>query len=157
MTTMHKSNKIEKLLWAIALPGFGQFLNGKYVKGITLIILEFIVNYMSDLNQIIIDSFQGNIQEAIQKTDYHWLMFYPCLYMFGIWDAYKDGGDTTEYAYIPFVLGAFLGTVGIIYSDVFQPFGSLLGPVWLPMLFSFVGIAIGVVLFLFLKRRHSTL
>ena len=33
-------NPTEKLLWSIALPGFGQMLNGKYVKGILLIILE---------------------------------------------------------------------------------------------------------------------
>ncbi|MGO4275683.1 hypothetical protein AB4Z22_38575, partial [Paenibacillus sp. TAF58] len=66
-----------------------------------------------------------------------------------------EGGDTADYAYIPFILGAFLGTVGIIYSDVLQPFGILLGPVWLPMLFSFVGIAIGIVIFLLLKRRQS--
>lgn len=31
---MRKSNrKIEMLFWSIALPGFGQFLNGKYLEG----------------------------------------------------------------------------------------------------------------------------
>ncbi|MBD0383521.1 hypothetical protein ICC18_25790 [Paenibacillus sp. WST5] len=153
---MNKSDKIEKLLWSIALPGFGQLLNRKYVKGLTLIILEIIVNINSNLNDIIIDSFKGNIQAAVQHTDYNWLMFYPCLYMFGIWDAYKDGGDTAEFAYIPFVLGAFLGTVGIIYSDVLRPFNILFGPVWLPMIFSFVGNAIGITLFLVLRKLRIT-
>jgi TM2 domain-containing membrane protein YozV len=37
-------NEKETLLWSIALPGFGQFLNGKYVKGLTLLFLEFLVN-----------------------------------------------------------------------------------------------------------------
>jgi len=150
---MNKSDKIEKLLWSIALPGFGQLLNQKYIKGITLVILEFIVNFKSNLNVIIIDSFKGNVQAAVQHTDYHWLMFYPCLYMFGIWDAYKDAGDTAEFAYIPFVFGAFLGTVGIIYSDVLRPFGVLMGPVWLPMIFSFVGNAIGIALFYSLQKQ----
>jgi hypothetical protein len=152
---MLKSSKIEKLLWSIALPGFGQFLNKQYVKGITLILLEFIVNWMSDLNQIIMDSFKGNIQQAIGETDYHWLMFYPCLYMFSIWDAYHEAGQTTPFAYIPFVLAAFLSTVGIIYSDQMKPFGILFGPVWLPMLFAFIGIGIGIVIYLALRKRAN--
>ena len=39
----------------------------------------------------ILYSFQGNIiREAIEATNYQWLMSYPCLYMFSMWDAYKD-------------------------------------------------------------------
>lgn len=46
-------NPKEKLLWSIAFPGFGQLLNGKYVKGIIFISLEFIINVQSKFNQII--------------------------------------------------------------------------------------------------------
>ncbi|TXK76975.1 hypothetical protein [Paenibacillus sp. N3.4] len=151
----NKSNKIEKLLWSIALPGFGQFLNRKYIKAITLIILEFIINTNSHLNMIIIYSFLGDITAAIDTTDYHWLMFYPCLYMFGMWDAYKDGGETAAYAYLPYALGAFLGTVGLIYSTDLKLFGVLWGPVWLAMLFAFIGIGIGILLFLMLNNRRK--
>ncbi|CAG7635847.1 hypothetical protein PAESOLCIP111_03711 [Paenibacillus solanacearum] len=149
---MTTSNKIEKLLWAIALPGFGQFLNKQYVKGITLIILEFVINTQAHLNLLIIYSFQGDIDGAIQVTDYHWLMFYPCLYMFGMWDAYKDAGTTAPFAYLPFVLGAFFGTVGIMFSTKLKLFGVLFGPVWLPMLFAFIGIFTGIVFFLMIRR-----
>lgn len=68
---------VEKLLWSIALPGFGQVLNGKLFKGIFLIGLEVVINIQSNLNKVIIYSFQGNIQAAIEKVDYAWLMFYP--------------------------------------------------------------------------------
>lgn len=146
-------NKIEKLLWSIALPGFGQFLNRKYFKGLTLILLEFIVNIKANLNMIIIYSFNGKIMTSIEVTDYQWLMFYPCLYMFGMWDAYKDGGSTTPYAYLPFALGAFLGTVGIMYSAQLKLYGLLLGPVWLSMLFAFLGIAIGIVLYKLINKN----
>ena len=64
-------NQIEKLLWSIALPGFGQLLNGKYVKGIAFLILEFLINFKANLNTVIILSFQGEIKNAIEETNYH--------------------------------------------------------------------------------------
>ncbi|MGM0877546.1 MAG: hypothetical protein ACQEWV_23115 [Bacillota bacterium] len=70
---MNKS-PFEKRMWSIALPGYGQYLNGKYFKGTVLLIL----------------------------------------------------------------------TVGLIYSSKLTIFGVLLGHVWLPMLFVFPGIIIGL-------------
>jgi hypothetical protein len=87
---------MDKLFWSIALPGFGQLLNGKYIKGIVLIALEFLINVQANFNEVIILSFQGNIQAAIQKADYGWLMFYPCLYFFAMWDAYRDTGGANH-------------------------------------------------------------
>ena len=79
---------IERLLWSIALPGFGQFLNGKLIKGMVIVFLEFLINVQANFNGVIISSFHGDIEKAIAETDYLWLMFYPCLYMFAMWDAY---------------------------------------------------------------------
>lgn len=110
------NHQAERILWSIAIPGFGQFLNQKYLKGIALILLELLINNGSHLNQIILLSFQGRISQAISTTNYQWLMFYPCVYMFGIWDAYKDAGGTAPFAYLPFVLTAFFGTVGIVLA-----------------------------------------
>ena len=76
------TNKKEALMWSIALPGFGQYLNGKYFKGTVLLILEFVVNVQAKFNEIIILSFHGDIENAIVQTNYQWLMFYPCLYFF---------------------------------------------------------------------------
>lgn len=150
---MDNRRPIETLLWCIAFPGFGQFLNGKYFKGIVLLILEFMINMGSHLNQIIMLSFLGEITQAIEQTNYQWLMFYPCVYMFGMWDAYKDaGGGKTPFAYLPFVLSAYFATVGVIYSSKLHIFETLLGPVWLPMIFSFIGIATGIFIrFVFIK------
>ena len=44
-------NPFEKLMWSIALPGFGQYLNGKYFKGTILLILEFLINVQANFNQ----------------------------------------------------------------------------------------------------------
>jgi len=75
---------MEKLLWSIAFPGFGQLLNKKYFKGTLLIFLEILVNVLGNLNEVIILSFQGNIEMAIDQANYQWIMFYPCIYFFAM-------------------------------------------------------------------------
>lgn len=149
----HKA--IETLLWCIAFPGFGQFLNRRFGKGIVLIVLEIVINMGANLNQIILLSFQGEIEKAVLLVNFQWLMFYPCVYMFGMWDAYKDaGGGSSPFAFLPFVSAAFFATVGVMYSPILKIFGILLGPVWLPMLFCFLGIGIGIMIrFLLLKWK----
>ena len=139
-----RNDKLEKLLWSVALPGFGQLLNRKYLKGVVLIILEFVVNVMANFNQVIILSFHGEIQKAIDQTNYLWLMFYPCLYFFAIWDAYKDAeGENKPYTFLPFVFSAYFVTVGLVYSSTFTIMGYLIGPIWLPILSLPIGIAVG--------------
>lgn len=91
---------MERLLWSTALPGFGQLLNRKYIKGILLIFLEFLVNVQANFNVVIILIFQGDIEKVIVQTDYQWIMFYPYLYFFAMWDAYKDaGGGKKPYSF----------------------------------------------------------
>lgn len=142
-----KSIPFEKLLWSIALPGFGQYLNGKYFKGTIFLILEFLINVQANFNHVILLSFHGKIDDAIKYTDYQWLMFYPCLYFFSMWDAVKDAGGRKEpYSFLPYLFAAFLVTVGLIFSSNLRIFGVLLGPVWLPMLFVFPGILIGFII-----------
>ncbi|KPV40766.1 hypothetical protein [Alicyclobacillus ferrooxydans] len=142
------NNKTEKILWSIAIPGFGQLLNGKYIKGLVFILLEFVINVKAELNQAIMLSFQGHIEKSISVTNFQWLMFYPCVYMFAIWDAYRDAGGVAHP--LSFVLAAYLGTVGIVYAPTFKVMGHLLGPVWLPLLFAMVGVLIGT----FLRMKH---
>jgi hypothetical protein len=140
-------NAFEKLLWSIALPGFGQILNQKYIKGILFILLEFLVNIKSNFNEAIISSFQGSIDTSIVQIDYRWLMFYPCLYFFSMWDAVKDANgkeEITPLLFLPFVFSAYFVTVGLIFSTKIKIFGILLGPIFLPMLFVIPGVLIGL-------------
>ncbi|NRD79476.1 hypothetical protein HPT25_19115 [Bacillus sp. BRMEA1] len=141
------SNPKEALLWSIALPGFGQFLNRKYLKGLLFVFLEFLINTQSHFNEVILFSFLGEIEKAIALTNYQWLMFYPCLYFFAMWDAFKDaGGGKDPYIYLPFVFSAYFVTVGCIYSSKLHLFGVLFGPVWLPILFVIPGLAAGFII-----------
>ncbi|HLR03912.1 MAG TPA: hypothetical protein VK111_14305 [Virgibacillus sp.] len=134
---------MEKLLWSIALPGFGQILNGKYIKGFIFVFLEFLINVKAHLNDIILSSFQGDIQQAIEQVDYQWLLFYPCLYFFVMWDAFRDaGGGKSRHSYLPFVFAAYIMTLGVIYSSI-PIWGVLFGPVWLPILSVIPGLLVG--------------
>nr|WP_261133796.1 hypothetical protein [Bacillus sp. Marseille-Q3570] len=150
---MSRNNKYENLFWSIALPGFGQILNGKFLKGLLFISLEFLINVQSNFNEIIVLSFHGEIEQAIQQADYGWLMFYPCLYFFAMWDAFKDaGGGKMPYSFFPFVFAAYWVTVGLIYSSRITIFDTLWGPVWLPMLFVIPGLITGFLIrFIFMK------
>jgi len=139
---MKKTNQLESVLWSIALPGFSQILNGKFLKGLLFISLEFLINIQSNFNEVIMLSFHGHIQSAVDRTNYQWLMFYPCLYMFAMWDAYKDAGGGKKSSFLPFVLSAYFITVGLIYSPTLRIMGILFGPVWLPMLFLIIGLFI---------------
>lgn len=128
-------DKIEILLWSIALPGFGQLLNRKYIKAAILIGLEFLINVLGNVNQVILLSFNGQIEDAISQANYLWVMFYPCVYFFSIWDAYKDaGGGVKQYDSIPLAFCAYIGTIAVIFSPGFTFKGVLFGPVWLMLL-----------------------
>ncbi|WP_080875233.1 hypothetical protein [Oceanobacillus timonensis] len=139
-----KSKKLEAVLWSIALPGFAQLLHRHYVKGILFIGLEFLINVMGNLNTIIVLSFNFKIEESIAQTNYLWLMFYPCLYFYAIWDAYKNaGGGERAFAYLPIAFSAYFMTVALIFSPSFAISGHLIGPLWLPLLSIPIGLAAG--------------
>lgn len=141
---MNKSAS-EILVWSIGLPGFGQILNRQFLKGIFFVLLELIVNVQAKFNHAIFASFNGDIQTAIDQTNYQWLMFFPCLYFFTMWDAYKDakGGDHSPFLFLPFVISAYFVTVSVMYSQTMTVFGVLWGPVFLPILFVIPALIIG--------------
>jgi hypothetical protein len=153
---MEKKNKItESILWSIALPGFSQLLNGRLLKGLLFVGLEFVINVMANFNEIIRLSFIGNIEDAVSHTNYQWLMFYPCLYFFAMWDGFKDaGGGKKPYSYLPFVSSAFLVTLGIMYSAQAKVFGIVLGSVWFPMLCVIPGLLIGISIKVILNKKQ---
>ncbi|MGD6817544.1 hypothetical protein ACQCVE_10815 [Metabacillus sp. 113a] len=155
---MKKTGKLEAILWSIALPGFGQFLNGHFGKGLVFITLEFLINYNAGFNLAIKFSFNGDIANAFQTADPQWLMFYPCVYFFAMYDAYKfANGPSPRFSFLPFAFAAYFVTVGIMYADKAVVFGILPGPVWLPMLFLLPGLAAGFGLrFILLKLTKET-
>ena len=148
--------RIEVVLWSFAFPGLGQFLNRQYFKGVILLALEFLVNVKSNLNLAIVFSFRGDVAASMTTVDFQWLMFYPCLFTYAVWDAYRDaaGERRRPFDYLPLVFAAYLGTIGVIYSASFEFMGTLLGPIWLPIIFMVVGVGFGLA-FMFLAAGKS--
>lgn len=154
-STYSLDKRSEVLFWSIAFPGFGQLLNQKYFKGFILIALEFIINVKGKINLVIFHSFLGEIQIAIDQADFLWLMFYPCIYLFAIWDAYRDaGGGQQPHSYFPFVFSAYFGTIGVIYSTRLKLFGYLIGPVFLPIICMIIGVVIGQMIRRVLRKQN---
>lgn len=147
MNILHaQSKQLDALLWSIALPGFGQLRNGQYFKALLFIALEILINQNAHLNTVIYLSFCGEITAAIAATNYQWLLFYPCVYLFAAWDAYAGaGGGEKPYSFLPFVLGAYFGTIGVILSSSFSIAGILLGPIWGSLLFILLGVVLGII------------
>lgn len=152
---MEQSKAIERLLWSIAFPGFAQFLNGHIFKGTVFIILEFLINVNSKLNSAIVASFHGEMLSAVHTVNNQWLLFYPCVYTFAMWDGYKNaGGGGQPFSFLPFVFAAYLGTIGVIYAPIFTIGGMLIGPIFLPILFLILGAVVGIILQrIILKKR----
>ncbi|MGG3563445.1 hypothetical protein ABES03_17835 [Neobacillus rhizosphaerae] len=141
---MKKMSRLEAVLWNIAFPGFSQLIIGQYIKGVLFVILEIVVNVMSRFNQAIMYSFLGEIEKAEAVIDYQWLMFYPCLYMFSMWDGYRSAMPKDErFSFLPFVSCAYFVTVGLMVSPKVTIFHVHPGPVFLPMLFLIPGLIIG--------------
>jgi hypothetical protein len=139
-----KLTKLEAVMWSIALPGFAQLLTGNLVKGILFVILEFLVNLNSNFNKGIMYSFLGETEKAMYVLDFQWLMFYPCLYMFAMWDAFRSVMPEDEkITFLPFVFSAYFVTVGLMISPKVKIFGVFPGPVFLPMLFVIPGLLSG--------------
>jgi hypothetical protein len=148
-----RERKVQVILWSLIFPGAGQWINGRYVKGSVFVLLELALNTLSHFHAALMLSFLGNTEAAVETIDYHWFMFCPCLRFFAAWEAYKEAGEEEDsLSFLPFVLAAFSGTVGIMYSPVFKPFGILLGPIWMTMLCVALGIGIGCLLVLFIQK-----
>jgi hypothetical protein len=144
---MRRLSKLEAILWSIALPGFPQLLSGQFLKGALLVLLEFVINVNSNFNRAIMYSFLWDIENAFKVVDFQWLMFYPCVYMFSMWDAYRHTlDDKINGGYLPFVFGAYFITVGLMLSPKIKLFNVSLGPVFLPMLFLVPGLLIGYII-----------
>jgi hypothetical protein len=151
-----KLTKLEAVMWSIALPGFAQLLTGNLVKGILFVLLEFLVNVQSNFNKGIMYSFLGETGMAMQVMDYQWLMFYPCLYMFAMWDAYRSVMPEDEkITFLPFVFSAYFVTVGLMISPKINILGIFPGPVFLPMMFVIPGVLVGLMIRKLILRFYS--
>src|SRR5699024_4990692 len=154
MTMKNREKRMEALLWSIAFPGFGQLINKKYWKAFIFIILEVLINVKGNINDVIVKSYLLDMENDVAQANYSWLMFYPCIYLFAVWDAYRDaGGGEKPFMFLPFVVSAYCGTLGVIYSSRFAVYDFLIGPIFLPIITIVLGFIVGEVIRRFISYR----
>ncbi|SDE29305.1 hypothetical protein SPACI_048750 [Sporomusa acidovorans DSM 3132] len=128
-------------LWSAMFPGFGQLYNRDYIMGITLLILETVINYMAKLNLCIYYVFNGDFEQALKNIDFQWILFYPAIWSFSMWQAYDYAVAIKTYHEFSGMpkqqrsnnAGAFIGL----------NLGLLFGTLWHHQLIIFWGLGMG--------------
>ena len=76
--------------WSALLPGFGHIYNMKGFKSIIILGWALAIIHFSHVNDGIILTFTGKFLKAREIVNYQWLMFFPSIYIYSIWDSYND-------------------------------------------------------------------
>lgn len=87
---LDRGNPWMAAVWSAFLPGFGHMYNMKTFKSIIILAWAIVIVLFSHINDAIIATFTGRFSEAGKVVDYQWLLFFPSIYMFAIWDSYND-------------------------------------------------------------------
>jgi hypothetical protein len=145
----------------MTIPGFGQLYNRDYLVGLLLVFLEFVINVKAKINLAILFSFHGQFLQASQVADFQWLLFYPCVYSFSLWQAYNKAAEINLAAETTdverprtYYSGAFIGcamggTLGVIYCCGIGPiFGGIAGMM--------AGSLIGLIIEKYIKREFTS-
>lgn len=136
-TQLHLRNPFVIACWSVAFPGMGHLLLSKYLRGFALFLWELYINYMANINLLILYSFTGDFEKAKQVVDIRWMSLYIPTYIFTIWDSYRTTVDL-NHAYMlasredaeiqPFKIGA----LEINYLDKRTPWVSAMWSLVIP-------------------------
>lgn len=136
-TQLHLRNPFVIACWSVAFPGMGHLLLSKYLRGLLLFIWEVVVNYKAHINLLILYSFLGDFDKAMQVVDIKWMSFYIPAYLFSVWDSYRTTIDL-NHAYMlaaredaevkPFKIS----TMEINYLDKRSPWVSAIWSLLIP-------------------------
>lgn len=93
---LSKTNPWCAMGWSALLTGFGHLYNSKAFKGIILLGWMIVILIYSNIDDAIIETFLGNFKKVNSVLNYQWLMFFPSLYVFAMWDAYNDAVEMNK-------------------------------------------------------------
>jgi len=112
--------------WSLALPGMGHMMLGHSYTGIIFLVWELIINTQANLNTAILYSFTGNFELAKQFIDYKWLLLYPAVLIFCVWDSYHIAEEQNKIFYLctrekPVINFIAIDSLGINYLKPYNP------------------------------------
>ncbi|KJS65636.1 MAG: hypothetical protein JL50_15590 [Peptococcaceae bacterium BICA1-7] len=82
--------------WSSLLPGFGHIYNMKAVKSLIILGWALAIIHFSHVNDGVILTFTGEFSKAREIVNYQWLIFFPSIYLFSIWDSYNDAVEMNK-------------------------------------------------------------
>ncbi|KSU63127.1 hypothetical protein AS034_02405 [[Bacillus] enclensis] len=85
---LDKRNPVMAVLWSLFIPGLGQLYIHRIVTAFFVIIWVVVFFYYSQGLEAISLLFLGEIEKATNVVESEWLLFFPSLYGFSIYDSY---------------------------------------------------------------------
>lgn len=82
--------------WSGLMAGFGHLYNRKGFKGLIILGWAVAILIFSKVDNAIIYTFTGRFDQAREIVNYQWLLFFPSIYVFAIWDTYNDAVETNK-------------------------------------------------------------
>lgn len=89
LNSIHLRNPWVSVWWSAAFPGFGHILLNSYIMGFALIIFEYLMNTLSNLNLGIYYSMIGEIDKAKEVINKRFFFGYMGVYIFAMFDCYR--------------------------------------------------------------------
>jgi hypothetical protein len=89
-TVLTRRNPWMAAFLSLFLGGGGHFYNAKHIKAIMLMSWHLAIWLNSGLNRALIATAHGEWGQVHQLIDYQWLLFWPSIHMFNVWNAYND-------------------------------------------------------------------
>ncbi|MRH43882.1 hypothetical protein GH741_14660 [Aquibacillus halophilus] len=87
---LDKRNPLLAVIWSAFVPGLGQLYIHRILTAFFVIVWAVIFFYYSHALEAISLLFLGDIQGATAVLDAEWLLFFPTLYGFSIYDSYMN-------------------------------------------------------------------
>ncbi|WP_442597191.1 hypothetical protein [Neobacillus sp. D3-1R] len=85
---LDKRNPVLSFLWSLFMPGLGQLYIHRIVTAFFVIIWSVVFFYFSHALEAISLLFLGEVQQATSIIKPEWLLFFPSLYGFAVFDSY---------------------------------------------------------------------
>lgn len=93
---LDRCNPWVALIWSALLTGFGHIYNKKFIKALILLTWTIAIIHFSHINNALIATFNGQFNRANEIVNYQWLLFFPSIYFFAIWDSYNDAVEMNK-------------------------------------------------------------
>jgi hypothetical protein len=87
---LDKRNPVMAVIWSLFIPGLGQLYIHRIVTAFFVIVWTVVFFYYSHGLEAISLLFLGEIGESTAVLDAEWLLFFPSLYGFSIYDSYVN-------------------------------------------------------------------